>query len=120
MLRYDGVSIWVQPGAIVTGAMVENVSSDVDAVSGPAIEFHLTDKGKAHFAAATRANVGRTIAIILNGAILATPRILQPIEGGGGEIICSCTAETVQEMSRAIQADKDALPLKVIDYSVAR
>jgi SecD/SecF fusion protein len=38
----------------------------------PAVEFTLTPAGRERFAALTRANIGRRVAVVVNGAVVAS------------------------------------------------
>lgn len=48
----------------------------------PSVALTLDDAGRAAFAAATTANVGRRIAIVLDGTVWSAPRVMAPIPGG--------------------------------------
>ncbi len=52
----------------------------------PEIFFTLDPEGAAKFAALTRANVGRRLAIVVDGELYSAPVIRSPIEGGAGQI----------------------------------
>ncbi len=73
------------------------------------IEF--TDEGAEKFAALTTANVGRRIAILLDGEILTAPVVNEPITGGKAVITGSKTLEDAKNL--AILLRSGALPVKV-------
>lgn len=74
-----------------------------------AIEF--TDEGAQKFADLTSANVGRTIAILLDGEVLTAPRVNEPITGGKAVITGSRNLEEAHNL--AVLLRSGALPVKV-------
>ena len=52
----------------------------------PEINFRLNDEGTAVFGQVTRENVGRRLAIVLDGDLYSAPTINSPIETGSGQI----------------------------------
>lgn len=74
-----------------------------------AIEF--TDEGAQKFADLTSANVGRTIAILLDGEVLTAPRVNEAITGGKAVITGSRNLEEAHNL--AVLLRSGALPVKV-------
>lgn len=74
-----------------------------------AIEF--TDDGAQKFADLTSANVGRTIAILLDGEVLTAPRVNEAITGGKAVITGSRNLEEAHNL--AVLLRSGALPVKV-------
>ncbi|MGC3959106.1 MAG: hypothetical protein QM813_14525 [Verrucomicrobiota bacterium] len=52
----------------------------------PEIAFELTASGRTAFAAITKTNVNRQLALVLEGRLYTAPRIAQEITGGQGMI----------------------------------
>ena len=74
-----------------------------------AIEF--SDEGAEKFADLTSANVGRTIAILLDGEVLTAPRVNEAITGGKAVITGSRNLEEAHNL--AVLLRSGALPVKV-------
>ena len=73
----------LEPRAIITGADVADASVVVDPYSGsPVVSATLTDAAAGQFGDATAANVGRQLAIVLDGEIVSAPVIQSAIRGG--------------------------------------
>lgn len=72
--------IQLGPSAITTASVSTN------ALGGRTIDFTLTETGKEKFASLTRENIGRRLAIIVNGQVVSAPVIRSEIFGGRGEI----------------------------------
>jgi SecD/SecF fusion protein len=81
----------------------------------PQIDFTLTDDGAQKFADVTRNNVGRRLAIVLDGHLYSAPRIDGPILAGSAQITGISTPEEAQTLANILQNPLRA-PLK-IDYS---
>jgi hypothetical protein len=83
---WRGEDLWLQPGPGVTGDMVSKAHSTIDQTGRPAIEFTLTPAGKTRLAEITRTNIGRRLAILIDGNVVTAPMLISPIEGGKGMI----------------------------------
>jgi hypothetical protein len=71
------------PEAVVTGADVADASVIVDAPTNqPLVSATLTDAAAGRFADVTAASLGRQLAIVLDGEIVAAPVIRDAIPGG--------------------------------------
>ncbi|MFZ5646812.1 MAG: protein translocase subunit SecD [Bacillota bacterium] len=97
---------------VVTGKDLEDALEAKDPLSG-ASEVNLTFKqeGARKFAQATSANVGRPIAIILDGQTLQTPTVQEPITNGKARITGYQSLEEAHRI--AILLRSGALPVKV-------
>ena len=74
-----------------------------------ALEF--SEEGGQKFADLTTKNVGRVIAILLDGEVLTAPNVREPILGGKAEISGQKTLEEAQQL--AVLLRSGALPVKV-------
>ncbi|MFZ5631369.1 MAG: protein translocase subunit SecD [Bacillota bacterium] len=97
---------------VVTGKDLKDAQEAKDPTSG-AVEVNLTfsDEGAKKFAQATTANVGRPIAIILDGNTLQTPTVQEPITNGKARITGYQSLEEAHRI--AILLRSGALPVKV-------
>ena len=75
------------------------------------VNLEFSDEGGKKFADLTLNNVGRTIAILLDGEVLTDPVVREPILGGRAEISGQRTLEEAQRL--AILLRSGALPVKV-------
>lgn len=97
---------------VVTGKDLKEAQEAKDPASG-VVEVNLTfDTEGAHkFAQATTANVGRPIAILLDGNLLQNPTVSEPITSGKARITGYDSLEEAHRI--AILLRSGALPLKV-------
>ncbi len=75
------------------------------------VNLEFSDEGAQKFADATMKNVGRTIAILLDGEVLTDPVVREPILGGRAEISGQRDLEEAQRL--AVLLRSGALPVKV-------
>ena len=75
------------------------------------VNLEFTSEGARKFADLTMQNVGRTIAILLDGEVLTDPVVREPILGGRAEISGQRTLEEAQRL--AVLLRSGALPVKV-------
>src|SRR6185503_14659857 len=78
----------------------------------PEILLRFDSKGSEIFAEVTRNNVGRLLAIVLDGELYSAPRINGPIEGGNAVIQGSFTEKEALELSHILENPLEA-PLKI-------
>ena len=67
------------------------------------LEFKLTPKGKEQFAKVTRENIGKRLAIMVDGKIVSAPVIAGEISGGRGQISGTYTAQEAMELAAKIK-----------------
>ena len=102
----------VRKVAAVTGRDLRNARSSLDENNQPAVSFTLSNEGGRKFGNVTGDNVGRQLAIILDGRVQSAPRIDSRISTDG-RITGSFTNEEVQNLSLILRSG--ALPAK-LDY----
>lgn len=97
----------VRKVAAVSGNDVRSARATVDENNQPAVGFSLSQAGGQKFAKVTSENVGKQLAIILDGRVQSAPRIDERI-GAEGRIHGSFTQEEVQNLSLLLRSG--ALP----------
>lgn len=70
----------------------------------PQIDFEFTGKSQKRFAEVTRQNVGRRLAIVIDGKLYSAPVIRTEIAGGKGQITGNFTQEEAKQLSDKINA----------------
>jgi preprotein translocase subunit SecD len=97
----------VRKAAAVTGTDLRNARPSLDENNQPAVSFTLSNEGGRKFGKVTGENVGRQLAIILDGRVQSAPRIESRIQSEG-RITGSFTQEEVQNLSLILRSG--ALP----------
>ncbi|MFQ5467352.1 MAG: protein translocase subunit SecD, partial [Kiloniellaceae bacterium] len=81
----------------------------------PVVSFTFDSVGGKRFADATRANVGRVFAIVLDNKVISAPVIRDAILGGRGIISGSFTTQEVQDLALLLRAGALPAPLKILE-----
>jgi preprotein translocase subunit SecD len=82
------------------------------------IDFVLTSEGAQIFGEHTAANVGKTLAIVLDKVVISAPRIDSAIPGGQGTISGSFTNETANALAVQLRYGSLPIPLKVVETRI--
>lgn len=113
-----GERMAVKRRAIVTGAMVADARQEFDANSNPSVAVAFDAIGTSRFARATRDNVGRPFAIVLDDEILSAPVINEPILGGRAQISGDFTVEEAERFAIALRSGPLPVDLVVVEERV--
>jgi preprotein translocase subunit SecD len=98
----------VRREAVITGRDLKNARAGIDPQSNtPDVQFSLLPQGATKFKRETGRNIGRKLAIILDGTVESAPVINSQI-GDSGVITGQFTAEEVDELAKVLRAG--ALP----------
>ena len=97
---------------VLTGTDLKDAQAATNPQSGQnVVNLEFSDEGAQKFADLTMKNVGRTIAILLDGEVLTAPNVREPILGGRAEITGQKTLEEAQNLAVVLRSG--ALPVKV-------
>ena len=97
---------------LLTGTDLKDAQAAMNQQGGQSVvNLEFSDEGKDKFADATLKNVGRKIAILLDGEVLTDPVVREPILGGRAEISGQRDLEEAQRL--AVLLRSGALPVKV-------
>ena len=95
----------------LTGEDLKNAKEQMGQNKQPLVALEFSDEGGKKFGALTAANIGRHIAIYLDGELLTNPVVNEAITGGSAVITGQRTLEEAKDL--AILLRSGALPVKV-------
>lgn len=100
--------------ASLAGDCIVNAKTDFSArgFGEPYVSLALNAKGAEQFYAITQANVGKRLAIVLDGKVQSAPVIREPIPSGQAQISGNFTVQEANDLSIVLRAG--ALPAPVI------
>jgi protein-export membrane protein SecD len=108
----------VRREALVTDRDIATARAGIDAqTNAPDVQFNLHPQPAESFKQATGTNIGRRIAIVVDGVVVSAPTITGPI-GESGVINGAFTREQASELARML--DAGALPVRVTCVGVLR
>jgi len=99
----------IMTGDVLTDARVQPGGS----LEGPTVSFVLDSQGARLFGDATTANVGRQLAIVLDGYVQSAPVIREPITQGHGQISGRFTFEEAQDLANVLRNGALPAPLNL-------
>ena len=104
----------VQRRTLMTGDVITNAMVSPGSITeGMAVDFSLDGRGTKQFGDLTRANVGRNLAIVLDGTVSSAPSIREPITGGRGQITGNFKFEEAQDLANVLRNGALPAPLKL-------
>ncbi|MGB8364756.1 MAG: protein translocase subunit SecD [Rhizomicrobium sp.] len=110
------IPIVVEKHVVVAGDRLTDAQAGFDQQSGqPNVNFRFDSVGAREFGEATKENVGRRFAIVLDGKVIEAPVIREPILGGSGQITGSFTVKSANDLAILLRAGALPAPLKVIE-----
>jgi len=94
----------------ISGDRLADARTGIDEFTNqPMVMVSFDEAGARKFALLTQANVGKPLAIVLDGKVLSAPVINEPILGGHAQISGGYTQETANQMAIALRSG--ALPV---------
>jgi len=121
LLKYEergstaGAEIVVRRRIMVSGENLTDARASFDEHSRPAVSFKFDSVGGRRFGDATKDNVGKLFAIVLDNRVISAPRIQSAILGGSGIITGSFTTQQAQDLALLLRAGALPAPLKIIE-----
>ena len=79
------------------------------------VSFRFDTVGGRKFGDATKENVGRRLAIVLDGRVISAPVIREPILGGSGQISGNFTVSSAQDLALLLRAGALPAPLVILE-----
>jgi preprotein translocase subunit SecD len=83
--------------------------------NAPVVSFRFDSVGARKFGNVTREHVSELLAIVLDGRVISSPRIREPILGGSGVISGSFTTESAGELAILLRAGALPAPLDIVE-----
>jgi protein-export membrane protein SecD len=108
-------AIVVEKHVVVAGDRLEKASQGYSQDQTPSINFSFDTVGAREFGDATKENVGRRFAIVLDNKVISAPTIKQPILGGSGEITGHFTVQSAKDLADLLNAGALPASLKELD-----
>lgn len=115
MRNKAGQSVVVEDQALMTGDAVSDARVDFDPQGQVEVSLRLSSLGSQTFARITSENVGRQLAIILDGIVYSAPVIRDAITGGSASISGGFTVDEARQLKVVLKAGALPAPLEVLE-----
>ena len=102
----------------MNGDNITTASSDFDNMRGNTVHMNMNSDGARAWAAVTRANVGKPVAIVLDDLVYSYPTINTVIEGGQSEITGDFTLQEAQDLANVLKSGKMTARVSIISDMV--
>jgi preprotein translocase subunit SecD len=104
----------VKKDADLTGDVLQDAQVTYDDFNQPRISFWLDSKGAREFEKITAANVGKPMAIVLDGTVYSAPTIRDRIAGGTGVIEGLFSLNEAKDLALVMRAGALPAPLRTL------
>lgn len=104
----------IRQGAVLTGDVLQDARVNYDDFSEIYVGVTFDSKGASEFGKITTANVGKFMAIVLDGTVYSVPRINEPILGGRAQITGNFTTDDANDLAIVLRAGALPAPMKTV------
>lgn len=104
--------------AAMTGDVVTKSDAEFDQYGNPSVSMSMNTDGARRWAQLTKQNVGRNIAIVLDGYVYSAPNVSNEITGGNSQITGSFTVEETQDLANVLKSGKMPAPAKIVQEDI--
>lgn len=105
--------------APLEGDVVTDAKDQFNNISGqPEVSMSMNTDGARRWAALTKANTGRAIAIVLDGSVYSAPRVNGEIAGGQSSISGNFTIEDTKDLANTLKSGRMPAPARIVQEEV--
>ena len=104
--------------ADLSGDVVVDSKADFDQHGNPVVSMAMNTEGARRWATLTKQNIGRGVAIVLDGYVYSAPRVNDEITGGRSEISGNFTVEDTQDLANVLKSGKMPAPAKIVQEDI--
>ena len=105
--------------APLEGDVIVDAKDEFEQVSGrPNVSMQMNNDGAHRWAQLTKANVGKAIAIVLDGVVYSAPRVLGEITGGNSSITGNFTIEDTKDLANTLKSGRMPAPARIVQEEV--
>ena len=105
--------------APLEGDVITDAKDQFDQVTGqPQVSMTMNTDGARRWAALTKANIDKAIAIVLDGVVYSAPRVNGEITGGQSSITGSFTIEDTKDLANTLKSGRMPAPARIVQEEV--
>ena len=105
--------------APLEGDVITDAKDQFDQVTGqPQVSMSMNTDGARRWAALTKANIDKAIAIVLDGVVYSAPRVNGEITGGQSSITGSFTIEDTKDLANTLKSGRMPAPARIVQEEV--
>ena len=105
--------------APLEGDVITDASDQFSHVTNaPEVSMSMNTDGARRWAALTKANIGKAIAIVLDGVVYSAPRVNGEISGGQSSITGNFTIEDTKDLANTLKSGRMPAPARIVQEEV--
>ena len=104
--------------APLEGDVIVSATDDYDSNGRPSVSMTMNSDGARRWAQLTKQNVGKPIAIALDGYIYSAPNVMNEITGGQSQITGQFSQEDTKDLANVLKSGKMPAPAKIVQEDI--
>ena len=104
--------------APLEGDVVVAAADTYDQYGRPCVTMTMNTDGARRWAQLTKNNIGRAIAIVLDGCVYSAPNVNSEITGGRSEITGNFTIEQTKDLANVLRSGKMPAPARIVQEDI--
>ena len=104
--------------APLEGDVVVDATDEFDQYGHPAVSMVMNTDGARRWAQLTKQNIGRSIAIVLDGYVYSAPNVSNEITGGRSQITGHFTPEEAKDLANVLKSGKMPAPAHIVQEDI--
>ena len=105
--------------APLEGDVITDAKDEFDQQFGrPIVTMQMNNDGARRWAALTKANVGKAVAIVLDGVVYSAPNVMTEITGGNSQISGNFTIEDTKDLANTLKSGRMPAPARIVQEEV--
>ena len=104
--------------APLEGDVITDAKDDFDNFGKPSVSMSMNTDGSRRWATLTKNNVGRAIAIVLDGYVYSAPNVNGEITGGHSQITGNFTPEVTKDLANVLKSGKMPAPARIVQEDI--
>ena len=105
--------------APLEGDVITDAKDEFEPTTGtPCVSMKMNTEGARKWAQMTKANVGKAIAIVLDGVVYSAPRVNGEIAGGSSQITGNFTIEDTKDLANTLKSGRMPAPARIVQEEV--
>ncbi len=104
--------------APLEGDVVTDAKDEFDNFGRPCVSMSMNNEGARLWAQLTKQNVGKAIAIVLDGVVYSAPRVNGEISGGNSQISGNFTIEDTKDLANTLKSGRMPAPARIVQEEV--
>ena len=104
--------------APLEGDVITDARNEYDQYNNPCVGMSMNTDGSRRWAVLTKNNIGRAIAIVLDGYVYSAPNVNGEISGGNSQISGSFTPEETLDLANVLKSGKMPAPARIVQEDI--